>query len=98
MSRAVSGGPWAPLDVPVLIYLFRNWTTHAAMMEGAFGSIVRFRRYVDVMTQGLASIHCGFSKALLKSPVISPARRLDAARPRLNGLFCCCSFNERAGV
>lgn len=64
VKHALAAGTLAGLDLATLIYLMRNWIIHASMMDGAFGSMVRFRQYTDTISEALASIHAGVSRAL----------------------------------
>lgn len=47
IRSALSSGNLTTLDLPTLIYLMRNWIVHGAMMDGAFGGIVRFESYIE---------------------------------------------------
>jgi len=65
IRTAIATRNLANLDLPLLIYLMRNWTVHGNMIDGAFGSMPRFRTYIDTVLIALSEIHAGASQALL---------------------------------
>jgi hypothetical protein len=67
ISLAAASGNIQSLDLPMLIYAFRNWSVHGNVIHGSFGSLPRFRQYVDVLTRTLADVHVGTARTLLAS-------------------------------
>jgi hypothetical protein len=52
------------LDLPSLIYAFRNWSVHGNALDGAFGGKPRFLAYISEINNALAKIHLGVALAL----------------------------------
>ena len=45
------------LDMPTLLYGFRNWSVHGNTLHGCFGSHPRFYEYVCILQETLAEVH-----------------------------------------
>ncbi|MCW9023776.1 MAG: hypothetical protein OQK73_03760 [Gammaproteobacteria bacterium] len=65
VTEALSTSNYAVLDLPILIYLMRNWSVHGALIDSSFRSVARFRTYIDTVFKSLAEIHNGISQELL---------------------------------
>lgn len=65
VQSAISTGNMAPLDLPTLIYLMRNWGVHGGLIDSSFRSVNRFRLYIDTVLEALSEIHLGASTVLL---------------------------------
>lgn len=65
IQAALSTGSLAQLDLPILIYLMRNWSVHGGLIDSSFRSVQRFRLYIDTILEALSEVHLGASLALL---------------------------------
>lgn len=66
IERAVNSGNSRTLDIPTLIYSFRNWSVHGNTLDGCFGSRPGFLRYVTLLEELLAEVHLCTAQTLLK--------------------------------
>jgi hypothetical protein len=57
VAKAANSGSIGSLDLPTLIYAFRNWSVHGAALGGSFGSRPGFLNYVTTLQLALAEIH-----------------------------------------
>lgn len=64
ISSAATSGNVAALDLPFLVYAFRNWSVHGNALDGAFGSRPRFVTYVATLLEVLAEVHLSTAKLL----------------------------------
>lgn len=58
IALAASSGNIASLGLPTLLYAFRNWSVHGAALDGSFGTRPGFVRYVEILQEVLAEVHC----------------------------------------
>ena len=65
MQDAAATGNLSTLDLPILLYVFRNWAIHGNALHGSFGSKPRFLAYVESLSDILADVHIGTATALL---------------------------------
>jgi len=49
LAAAANSGSAALLDLPTMLYGFRNWSVHGNALDGCFGSHPRFVRYVGLL-------------------------------------------------
>jgi len=63
---ALKSGNYAALDMPLLIYLMRNWSVHGGLLGSSFRSVPRFDLYIKTVSEALSIIHLGLSSELLK--------------------------------
>jgi hypothetical protein len=64
VEEALNTSNFAMLDLPILIYLMRNWSVHGALIDSSFRSVARFKTYIDTVFEALSEIHFGISKEL----------------------------------
>jgi hypothetical protein len=64
VAAAASSGNLTALDLPSLLYAFRNWSVHGNALDGGFGSRPRFANYLRILLEVLAEIHFATSSAL----------------------------------
>jgi len=64
-ADAAGSGNLSTLDLPILLYAFRNWAVHGSALHGSFGSRPRFLAYVESLLDILADVHVGTATALL---------------------------------
>lgn len=57
MQQAVQEGNANSLDMPTLLYAFRNWSVHGNTLHGCFGSHPRFLEYASLLQETLAEVH-----------------------------------------
>lgn len=57
MREAVDAGNANSLDMPILLYLFRNWSVHGNTLHGCFGSHPGFLKYTSLLQETLADVH-----------------------------------------
>lgn len=62
---AAAAGSWSALDIPTLLYAFRNWSVHGNALEGSFGTRPGFLLYVETLEQVLAEVHLQTARTLL---------------------------------
>jgi hypothetical protein len=65
VEEALNTCNFSVLDLPILIYLMRNWSLHGALIDSSFRSVARFKKYIDTVFEALSEIHFGISKELL---------------------------------
>ncbi len=65
LSTAAATGHFGNLDLPTLLYSFRNWSVHGNVLHGSFGGRPKFSLYVEQLLETLADIHLGAANALL---------------------------------
>ncbi|MCL1495618.1 MAG: hypothetical protein M1G31_33460 [Pseudanabaena sp. Salubria-1] len=64
IKQAVTAGNANSLDMPTLLYGFRNWSVHGNTLHGCFGSHPRFYEYVSLLQETLADVHYGTATKL----------------------------------
>ncbi len=64
MQQAVQAGNASSLDMPTLLYGFRNWSVHGNTLHGCFGSHPRFYEYVCLLQETLADVHYDTARKL----------------------------------
>ncbi len=57
MQQAVRAGNANSLDMPTLLYGFRNWSVHGNTLHGCFGSHPGFLEYASLLQETLADVH-----------------------------------------
>lgn len=57
IEQAVQQGNDNSLDMPTLLYSFRNWSVHGSTLHGCFGSRPGFSEYVCLLQETLAEVH-----------------------------------------
>lgn len=57
IQQAVEAGNANSLDMPTLLYGFRNWSVHGNTLHGCFGSHSRFLEYASLLQETLADVH-----------------------------------------
>jgi len=57
MQQAVEAGNANSLDMPTLLYGFRNWSVHGNTLHGCFGSHPGFLKYASLLQETLADVH-----------------------------------------
>lgn len=57
ITAAVASGNYAKLDMPLLIYLMRNWSVHGGLLGSNFRSVPRFDLYIKTIAQALSEVH-----------------------------------------
>jgi len=57
IARAAISGNLGSLDLPTLLYAFRNWSVHGNALDGCFGSRPGFLQYIGILQQVLADVH-----------------------------------------
>jgi hypothetical protein len=57
IDNAVNLGNASSLDMPTLMYSFRNWSVHGNALDGCFGSRPGFFSYVCLLQETLAEVH-----------------------------------------
>lgn len=65
VAEAAGSGNLTTLDLPTLLYVFRNWSVHGNAMHGSFGGRPKFLAYVELLLETLAEVHIGTASALL---------------------------------
>lgn len=64
IAEAATTGDLSDLDLPTIIYAFRNWSVHGNALDGCFGSRPRYTRFVEIIQQVLADVHVATSRAI----------------------------------
>lgn len=65
IAKALSTNTPTLLDLPLIIYLTRNWTLHGSLLNsGLRGPKEKFGLYIDTVNQALADIMLGAAKAI----------------------------------
>ena len=74
LASAANSGSAAALDLPTMLYGFRNWSVHGNALDGCFGSHPRYVRYVQLLTTVLAEVHLNTAQVLRVAcePPINP--------------------------
>jgi hypothetical protein len=67
VTAAATSGNIVALDLPTLLYAFRNWSVHGNALDGSFGSRPGFLRYAEILQETLAEIHLATAISLQKS-------------------------------
>lgn len=57
LADAAASGNIAGLDLPTMVYGFRNWSVHGNALDGCFGSRPGFLNFVGLLQQVLAGVH-----------------------------------------
>ena len=57
IKRAAETGNANSLDMPTLLYGFRNWSVHGNTLHGCFGSHPGFYEYTCLLQETLAEVH-----------------------------------------
>jgi hypothetical protein len=57
IAAAAKAGQASTLDLPTLLYSFRNWSVHGNALDGSFGSRPGFQKYVALLHETLAHVH-----------------------------------------
>ncbi|MGO8900091.1 MAG: hypothetical protein ACLQU5_17315 [Isosphaeraceae bacterium] len=65
LTTAVATGHFGNIDLPTLLYSFRNWSVHGNVLHGSFGGRPRFSLYLEQLLESLAEVHLGTANALL---------------------------------
>jgi hypothetical protein len=65
IQQAVQAGNANSLDMPTLLYGFRNWSVHGNTLHGCFGSHPRFSEYTSLLQETLADIHYDVAEKLI---------------------------------
>ena len=65
IEAAAITGNMAGLDIPTIIYAFRNWSVHGNALDGSFGSRPRFLEFCRSLIGLLAEVHRDTAAALL---------------------------------
>jgi len=66
LRSAATSGNISALNLPTLIYGFRNWFVHGNALDGSFGTRPGFLDYVGILQQGLADVHLSTAIELQK--------------------------------
>jgi hypothetical protein len=61
---AAESGNVALLDLPTILYGFRNWFVHGNALDGSFGTRPGFLEYVGILQQALSDVHISTAKRL----------------------------------
>jgi hypothetical protein len=64
IQNAVQAGNANSLDMPTLLYGFRNWSVHGNTLHGCFGSHPGFYEYTFLLQETLADVHFDIAKKL----------------------------------
>jgi len=65
ITDAAVSGSLSALDLPILLYAFRNWAVHGNALHGSFGSRPRFQAYVETLSDIIADVHIATATSLL---------------------------------
>jgi len=66
VDQAALSGNLSALDVPTLLYAFRNWSVHGNALDGSFGGRAKFNLFLDTLNETLADVHLNLAAALLQ--------------------------------
>lgn len=58
VANAAQSGNISALTLPTLLYAFRKWSVHGAALDGSFGTRPGFVRYVEILQDVMAEVHC----------------------------------------
>lgn len=64
VQQSVQAGNANSLDMPTLLYVFRNWSVHGNTLHGCFGSHPGFYEYTSLLQETLADIHYDIANKL----------------------------------
>jgi hypothetical protein len=64
IQRAAQAGSANSLDMPTLLYAFRNWSVHGNALHGCFGSHPGFYEYTCLLQETLAEVHYDTARKL----------------------------------
>jgi len=65
IKEAAEAGNANSLNMPTLLYGFRNWSVHGNALHGCFGSRPRFLKYTSLLQETLADVHYGTATKLM---------------------------------
>jgi hypothetical protein len=65
--KAVKAGNVDSVEIPMLLYQFRNWSVHGNTLHGCFGSEPGFLEYVSLLQEILADVHYATATKLMSS-------------------------------
>jgi hypothetical protein len=66
IDDAASSGNLSALDIPTLLYAFRNWSVHGNALDGSFGGREKFNLFLNTLNETLADVHLNMALALLQ--------------------------------
>ena len=66
VAEAAGSGNFSTLDLPTLLYAFRNWSVHGNALDGSFGGRPKFNVYVEILAETLAEVHLNTTSLLLQ--------------------------------
>lgn len=64
IDSAAQTGDVSGLDLPMLLYVFRNWSVHGNALDGSFGGRPKFKEYLEILSESLAEVHVGTAELL----------------------------------
>lgn len=64
IDTAAKTGNVSTLDLPTLLYVFRNWSVHGNALDGSFGGRPKFKTYLGTLIETLAEVHMGTATVL----------------------------------
>jgi len=64
ITAAVASGNYSKLDLPLLIYLMRNWSVHGGLLGSSFRSVPRFDLYIKTIALALSEVHVCIASVL----------------------------------
>ena len=64
ITAAVASGNYSKLDLPLLIYLMRNWSVHGGLLGSSFRSVPRFDLYIKTIARALSEVHISIASVL----------------------------------
>ncbi len=64
IANAAATGRTTTLDLPTIIYAFRNWSVHGNALDGSFGSRPRFLTFVMSILEVLGEVHLNTSRLI----------------------------------
>lgn len=65
VAQTLATGSFVDLDMPVLIYLMRNWSVHGGLIDSSFRNESRFMGYISTIHYALAKTHFEFANFLI---------------------------------
>ncbi len=80
VTAALFTGDWSGLNLPTLLYAFRNWSVHGNALDGCFGSRPGFLQYVTTLHGVLAEVHASTAARLLAAILASPPTLVTAGQ------------------
>jgi len=66
IAAASETGEFVELNLPTLLYAFRNWSVHGAALDGSFGTRPGFIEYVSILQAVIADVHYSTAKNLFE--------------------------------